>query len=208
MTRTWPLSWPLGPSCPKTFAPASWRSWRPRDGEWSATFRNRILIGESDVAPLARLCLRAHYVAPTCQMYAVASSLGLTSRGIAPSCRRQDEFRTARRTEPDSHFLGSPEVNGFRINPTGVWRALKRHPEFLTRCDDAVGEDQGPPGADVNKLCPRDSLSSPVNDLYVSLVHHWHMSSRRSAIIQDRHGSSSLRLCRRLIKKFRHHAQR
>ena len=108
---------------------------------------------------------------------------------FALSCRRQDEFRTAPRTEPNSHSLRSPEVNGFRINPTGLRRALKPHPEFLTRCDEAVGEDHGATSTDVEKPCPCESLSSCVQDLYVRLDCRWRVSSRSSAIDGDRHGS-------------------
>jgi len=33
MTRSWPSSWPLGPSCQRPFAPASWRWSRPPRSE-------------------------------------------------------------------------------------------------------------------------------------------------------------------------------
>jgi len=140
----------------------------------------------------------AHYIALTSWMCVVSSSLGLASRGLSPiipCCRRQDEFRTARRTEPNSHSLRSPEVNGFGINPTGLGRGLKPHPESLTGCDEAVGEDHGAPSADVQKPCPCESLSSRVQNLYIRLVGRWRMSSRSSAIDGKRHGSSSLRVC-------------
>src|SRR5882757_2191095 len=58
---------------------------------------------------------------------------------IATSCRRQHEFGTTTRTEPDSHSAALFDVNDVGVNPADLWRVRQPHMEFLTWRDDRMG---------------------------------------------------------------------